>query len=104
MVPNEEFLRREITESKELAHLEGKDLKDICADKAASDYLCRVINSWGRKSDLKGYEIPKNIHLESVPFTIENNLLTPTLKIKRADAKKLYKDILDRLYAELTKN
>ncbi|KAJ1814327.1 medium-chain fatty acid-CoA ligase faa2, partial [Coemansia sp. RSA 2675] len=49
---------------------------------------------------LKGFEIPKNIFLESKPFTIENELLTPTFKVKRPVAKEAYKAELERLYAE----
>ncbi|KAJ2796318.1 medium-chain fatty acid-CoA ligase faa2, partial [Coemansia furcata] len=50
---------------------------------------------------LKGFEIPKNIFLESKPFSIENNILTPTFKVKRLVSKDMYKPTLERLYAEL---
>lgn len=41
----------------------------------------------------------KRIHLSLTPFSIENNTLTPTMKIKRKDAAKLYQAELDALYA-----
>jgi long-chain acyl-CoA synthetase len=45
------------------------------------------------------FEMIKRIHLTMQPFTIENNTLTPTFKIRRKDAYNLYKAELDALYA-----
>ena len=33
-------------------------------------------------------------------FTIDNGTLTPTLKIKRHDAKKMYQEEINKMYAE----
>jgi long-chain acyl-CoA synthetase len=44
----------------------------------------------------------KKLHLTMVPFSVENNALTPTMKIKRKNAYELYKKELDALYAEDT--
>lgn len=41
----------------------------------------------------------KRVHLSLTPFSIENGTLTPTMKIKRKDAGKLYQTELDALYA-----
>ena len=47
---------------------------------------------------LKGFELVKKIKLIDEPFSIENNLITPTLKLKRTELKKkFYTDIL-KLY------
>lgn len=53
-----------------------------------------------KKSKLFSYEIPKVIRLLADPFTIESGLLTPTMKIKRHEAKIKFIDILNELYAE----
>ena len=42
----------------------------------------------------------KNILLHPEPFTIENGLLTPTFKNKRAAFEKKFAEELDALYAE----
>jgi len=36
------------------------------------------------------YEEPKEIYLTKEPFSIENDILTPTLKLKRNIGKKVY--------------
>ncbi len=42
----------------------------------------------------------KKLFLTPVQFTIENNSLTPTLKIKRPVAKQMYQAEIAQLYAE----
>lgn len=43
----------------------------------------------------------KDLHLHPDQFTIENGLLTPTLKAKRGDLSKFFKDEIESLYAKL---
>lgn len=40
----------------------------------------------------------RRIHLSLVPFSIENGTLTPTMKIKRREASKLYQSEIAGLY------
>jgi long-chain acyl-CoA synthetase len=40
----------------------------------------------------------KRIHLSLIPFSIENGTLTPTMKIKRREASKLYRSEIADLY------
>ncbi len=43
----------------------------------------------------------KDVYLHPEQFTIENGLLTPTLKAKRAELKTLFQPQIDKLYANL---
>ena len=52
----------------------------------------------GKKNDLKGFEMVKQIYITSEPFTIENNLLTPTLKIKSNEVRKKYANEIAEMY------
>jgi long-chain acyl-CoA synthetase len=49
---------------------------------------------------LVGFEIIKRLYVTPQLFSEENGTLTPTLKIKRYAAKKLYQDAIDELYSE----
>ncbi|KAJ1803822.1 medium-chain fatty acid-CoA ligase faa2, partial [Coemansia sp. RSA 2599] len=102
IVPNEEFLRKELAAQSDLSDLSTLSYAELCANKDVVHFMLKVVSAWGRKNDLKGFEIPKNIYLESNAFSVDNEILTPTLKIKRPAAKKNYQDILDRLYEELS--
>jgi len=53
---------------------------------------------------LSGLEKPKDIFLSLDPFTVENNLLTPTFKLKRNVAREVFKLQIDAMYSELSKS
>ncbi|RAH48546.1 putative AMP-binding enzyme [Aspergillus brunneoviolaceus CBS 621.78] len=60
--------------------------------------VLRDLDRVAKKHKLAGYEKIKNCALMLDPFTVENNLLTPTLKLKRPPAVKKYRHLLDDLY------
>jgi len=43
-----------------------------------------------KECNLSGLEKIKKVYLTAEPFTVENDLITPTFKIKRNVAKKKY--------------
>ncbi|KYG45326.1 hypothetical protein M433DRAFT_144077 [Acidomyces richmondensis BFW] len=55
----------------------------------------------GRKAKFNSYENVRAVRLMVEPFSIENDLLTPTLKLKRPQAAKKYRDLIDEMYAEI---
>lgn len=48
---------------------------------------------------LKGFECVRDIRLEATPFAVDNDLLTPTFKLKRNIAKVRYQEQIDEMYA-----
>jgi long-chain acyl-CoA synthetase len=54
-----------------------------------------------KQNRLNGYEYIKAFCLEKDPFTIENDLLTPTFKLKRHQARLHYAKKIDALYKEI---
>lgn len=48
--------------------------------------------------DAKGYEKPKQFKLLSEEFSIQNDLLTPKLSLKRRNIRKKYEEDLKKLY------
>eukprot|EP00158_Paraphelidium_tribonemae_P005874 Partr_v1_DN27569_c0_g1_i2_m30384 putative Acyl-CoA synthetase long-chain family member len=64
-------------------------------------FMMQELNGVGKQHKLSGFEMIKNFHLEKDQFSVENDLLTPSFKLKRNIAQKRYRVILDHLYAEL---
>ena len=50
--------------------------------------------------DLAKFEMPKKVVLIERDFTIESGELTPSLKVKRRQVEKNYREVIDRVYAE----
>ncbi|KAG0273937.1 hypothetical protein BGZ95_010262 [Linnemannia exigua] len=81
--------------------LSGKSDEELCAAPLVQKTLLKELATFGRESDLKGFEILKNITVVPEQFTIENDLLTPTFKLKRHTAKEMYNADIERMYAEI---
>lgn len=76
--------------------LGGKALTDPAVRKA----VVKELEAFGKSNGLKGFECIKNVYLESELMSVENNLLTPTFKLKRQPAAKYYRPQIDAMYAE----
>ena len=53
----------------------------------------------GKAAGLNGFEMVRNVHIEEVPFSAENGLVTPTFKLKRHQLKQRYQKEIDAMYA-----
>ena len=58
------------------------------------DEIVKDCDLLGRKFGLKGFELPKKIKILTEPFSLENNLMTPTLKLR-------LKNIRNKYYVEI---
>lgn len=58
------------------------------------------LNLQAQGSQLKGFEKVRNVHLAIEPFGQHNDTMTPTLKVKRPSAAKLFKAEIDAMYKE----
>ncbi|KAK1444976.1 acetyl-CoA synthetase-like protein [Babesia gibsoni] len=61
--------------------------------------IAEQINKAYDDAMVKGFEKCKKIHIEPEPFTIENELLTTTNKLRRHIAKRKFGDIIEQLYS-----
>lgn len=75
-------------------------LKHACTEPKVKAAVAKDLDKVGRKNKFAGYERVKSFELALEPFTIENEVLTPTLKLKRPVAAKMFRELLDRLYEE----
>jgi len=43
----------------------------------------------------------RDIHLSPEPFSVENNILTPTFKLKRPEGRAVFKEVFTKMYENL---
>lgn len=84
----------------ETAGISG-DFASLCQEPKAVEHILAELSSIGKQDKLKGFEMIKAVHLEPNPWTIEDELLTPTFKLKRAPLQKRYQAVIDKLYTKL---
>ncbi|XP_061757501.1 long-chain-fatty-acid--CoA ligase 1-like [Nerophis ophidion] len=58
----------------------------------------------GKESGLKSFEQVKAIYIHSEMFSVNNGLLTPTLKAKRNELRQYFRSQIDELYAGINKS
>ncbi|KAL7858525.1 hypothetical protein AOLI_G00186270 [Acnodon oligacanthus] len=75
--------------------------EELCNNKAVKDAILEDIVKLGKESDLKSFEQVKDIALYTELFSIQNGLLTPTLKAKRADLRNHFRQQIDQLYSNI---
>ncbi len=75
-----------------LAHYDATALKS-----AIGESLSDVAKAAG----LQSYEVPRDVLIETTPFTLENGLLTGIRKLARPKLKDRYGESLEQLYSEL---
>ncbi|CCH45684.1 Long chain fatty acyl-CoA synthetase [Wickerhamomyces ciferrii] len=87
------------TNFQNLNEVEFKDLLNSNIDHKKT--LINEINKYIKNCDLQGFEKIHNFHFDfQEPLKIQDDLLTPTLKLKRFNAKKKFEPILKKLYDE----
>lgn len=82
--------------------IKNKDVKQLCTDPRAKAAILKDMDTVGKEAQLRGFEFAKAITLVLEPFTLENNLLTPTYKIKRPQARTYFAKEIADMYAELS--
>ncbi|MFQ6017520.1 MAG: AMP-dependent synthetase/ligase [Kiloniellaceae bacterium] len=91
LVPDEEFL-------KDFAAQRGQpaELAELCRDPELHAALLAVVEEVNRA--LSPLEKVRRFLIAQAPFTVENQMMTPTLKIRRHAIKAVYGRALDGLY------
>ncbi|XP_060794987.1 long-chain-fatty-acid--CoA ligase 5 isoform X3 [Neoarius graeffei] len=76
-------------------------LEELCKNQQIKKAILSDLVKLGCEAGLKSFEQVKDLHLHPEQFTVENGLLTPTLKAKRGDLSKFFKREIESLYAKL---
>jgi long-chain acyl-CoA synthetase len=73
----------------------------LCSNAAIKQLIMDDMVRLGADAGLKSFEQVKDIYLHPDPFSVQNGLLTPTLKSKRPDLRRYFKPQLDDMYSRL---
>ena len=77
-----------------------ENYKDYFEDPDLIKDILTEIERFSRSNDIKGFEIVKKVYLTKEPFSVENELLTTTLKIRRHIAKKHFMKEIQKMYGK----
>ena len=71
----------------------------LCKNDKLKSEIMSEIKRLSKKNGLQGFETVKGVYLEPNIFTAENDLVTPTFKLKRPQLRDYYADEIAKLYA-----
>ena len=76
--------------------VEWSSFEELVSNQEVLSHLER--ETLGELSDLASFETPKKIALLSEELSIENGMLTPTLKVKRSLVEERFEGVIEQLY------
>ncbi|EZG50579.1 putative long-chain-fatty-acid-CoA ligase [Gregarina niphandrodes] len=97
VVPDEE----ETSKWCALNNLQGKSLDELCARDDFKQAVFSNMQEVEKANQVTGFQKVKKIVITPDPFTVENRMLTPTLKLRRAECKKRFEREIIDLYNQL---
>uniref|UniRef100_A0AC35TZJ8 Long-chain-fatty-acid--CoA ligase n=1 Tax=Rhabditophanes sp. KR3021 TaxID=114890 RepID=A0AC35TZJ8_9BILA len=83
---------------KENVDAKVSDFETICKHPKTLEHIQSELDDAAKESKFNSIEKIKALHLDHVPFSVENDLLTPTLKAKTPQLRKHYADVMVQLY------
>ncbi|KAF2716429.1 acetyl-CoA synthetase-like protein [Polychaeton citri CBS 116435] len=94
------FLSR-LPGQKEITPTDLKALEAAAQDPKVRKAALKELQKVGKKAKFNSWEHIRAVRLMVEPFSIENELLTPTLKLKRPQTAKRFRSVLDEMYEEI---
>jgi len=71
-------------------NVEFSSYDELCKNEKVNAFLLNEVKTHGKSGGLFGFEIPTKIHVSADLFSVDNDLLTPTFKLKRNEAKNFF--------------
>lgn len=78
--------------------LGGKGYADLLKESKVVEHIQKELDDYGK--NYKGYEKVRKCALVEEEFSPDNEMLTPTLKLKRRNVIKTYQSVIDALYSD----
>jgi long-chain acyl-CoA synthetase len=103
VVPDEDFAKTWYAANKAvLGDAEGSEFPGLASLVKKTEFTQKLIADMKEREKvdkLNGFEKAKKYHFTTESFTVENNLLTPTFKLKRKETRERYQKEIDEMYA-----
>lgn len=96
VVPDRPVIEKWATENG--VTVDSGNYDDLLKDPRVNKQIMSEIVLKSKEAGFFGFEIPHKCHLTSTMFTAENDILTPTFKLKRNEAKKFFLKEIKSLY------
>jgi long-chain acyl-CoA synthetase len=77
----------------------GQDPESLVKDPKLIALIETEVEKMCNECDIASYERPKKLLILPEPFTPENGILTPTMKLKRREVDKRFGEMIENLYA-----
>uniref|UniRef100_A0A8C4EC46 Long-chain-fatty-acid--CoA ligase n=1 Tax=Dicentrarchus labrax TaxID=13489 RepID=A0A8C4EC46_DICLA len=74
---------------------------ELCKNQDVKTAILEDILRLGKEAGLKSFEQVRDIALHPEMFSVQNGLLTPTLKAKRTELRSHFREQIDELYAKI---
>ncbi|XP_069049190.1 long-chain-fatty-acid--CoA ligase 1a isoform X1 [Lepisosteus oculatus] len=74
---------------------------DLCKSKEVKGAILEDMVKRGKEAGLKSFEQVRDIALHPEMFSVQNGLLTPTLKAKRMDLRSHFREQIEEMYARI---
>jgi long-chain acyl-CoA synthetase len=94
VVPDKPILEKWATDN----GLTGDYDTAILTNPKVNELMVSEIKTKCKEAGFFGFEIPLKVHVSSTVFTVENDLLTPTFKLKRNEAKQYFLKEIKEMY------
>jgi len=87
--------------AKDKGHKDADKPAELCKDPAIIKMILDDMNEVGKTNKIRSFESLAAVTLVAEPFSVQNDLLTPTFKIKRPQCKKAFQAQLDAMYKDI---
>ncbi|KAF9359777.1 hypothetical protein BGX34_008162 [Mortierella sp. NVP85] len=80
---------------------DGKGLLGLCQDAKVRAAYLKELEIAGKAGGLKGFELAKRVHLTLDVFSVDNDMVTPTGKVRRPQVRDYFKEQIRVMYDEI---
>ncbi|KAI7821756.1 hypothetical protein BC939DRAFT_478206 [Gamsiella multidivaricata] len=73
----------------------------LCEHPQVKSAYLKELEKAGKAGGFRGFEFVKRLHLTTDAFSVDNELLTPTFKVRRPQVRDKFKDVIQAMYEEM---